>query len=45
MKLFAVQWGIKKDKTKREDKRKKRSNDDAKIPQLWILTPTASANY
>ena len=39
MKLFAVHGEL-----EREAKRKKTSLDDAKLPQLWILTPTASDN-
>ncbi len=39
MKLFAVHGEL-----ERKAKRKKIPLDDAKIPQLWILTPTASAN-
>ena len=39
MKLFAVHGEL-----EREAKRKKSSFDDAKLPQLWVLTPTASDN-
>jgi len=39
MKLFAVHGEL-----ERQAKRKKSSFDDAKLPQLWILTPTASDN-
>ncbi len=43
MKLFAVHGELER-QAKREAKGKKILNDDAKIPQLWILTSTASAN-
>ncbi|MDJ1178859.1 hypothetical protein PJF56_08295 [Roseofilum sp. BLCC_M91] len=39
MKLLAVHGEL-----ERETKRKKISFDDTKMPQLWILTPTASEN-